>query len=73
MDPDQIAERLRNLPPQKQQEVFDFVEFLRARYGSERPLRPLRGLWKDLDVDVSPEDIDDARREMWGCLPRDDI
>lgn len=31
----------------------------------------LRGLWKGLDI--TAEDIDEARQEMWGGFPREDI
>jgi hypothetical protein len=34
-------------------------------------LSPLRGLWKG--VDISEEEIAEARREMWGNFPREDI
>ncbi len=33
--------------------------------------RLLRGLWKGLDL--SEEDIDQARREIWSEFPREDI
>jgi hypothetical protein len=39
---------------------------------SEKPLRSLYGLWKDFGVSMSPEDIDAARREMWGDFARQD-
>jgi hypothetical protein len=32
---------------------------------------PLRGLWKDLGISVSEEDIAEARREMWGGFLRE--
>lgn len=35
--------------------------------------RPLRGLLADLGPAPSAEDIDEARREMWGNFPRDDF
>jgi hypothetical protein len=31
------------------------------------------GLWADLGMDISEEDIDEARREMWGNFPRGDV
>ena len=37
----------------------------------KKPRRSLYGIWKD--VSVSAEDIDEARREMWGNFPREDI
>jgi hypothetical protein len=39
--------------------------------GQKKPKRSLYGLWSD--VNVSAEDIDDARREMWGNFPHEDI
>ncbi len=36
-----------------------------------KPLRSLRGLWKGLDI--TDADIEEARREMWGNFPREDI
>jgi hypothetical protein len=35
------------------------------------PRKSLRGLWKGLDI--TAEEIDKARREMWGRFPREDI
>lgn len=40
--------------------------------NGERPLQSLYGLWKDSGTAISPEEIDDLRREMWGHFPRDD-
>ena len=43
----------------------------RAEKG-ERPLRSLYGLWKDFGVSISAEEINAARRELWGNLPQQD-
>lgn len=37
------------------------------------PRRSLRGLLSDLGPAPSAEDIDEARREMWGNFPREDF
>jgi hypothetical protein len=37
----------------------------------KKPRRSLRGLWRG--VDIAPEDIDTARRELWHDFPRDDV
>ena len=34
--------------------------------NEEQPLRSLYGLWKDSGTAIGAEEIDDARREMWG-------
>ena len=66
-----IAERARELPVEKQREVLDFVEFLRVHEAPRRPLRDVAGLFKGFDV--SAEDIGEARRDMWGAFPREDV
>jgi len=37
------------------------------------PRRSLHGILADLGPAPSAEDIDEARREMWGNFPRDDF
>jgi hypothetical protein len=68
-----ILEKIRLLPPEKQHEVLDFTELLRARTATKEPREPLRGLWKDLGVSVTEQDISEARREMWGNSPRENV
>jgi len=66
-----VVDKLRELPPEKQKEVLEFVESLKRRNGPRAPRRSLLGLWADLNVHVTEEDIAQARREMWGNFPRD--
>ncbi|MGA9773502.1 MAG: DUF2281 domain-containing protein [Blastocatellia bacterium] len=68
-----VLEKLRALPPEKQQEVLDFIEFLEHKSLSKQPRRSLMGLCSDLGIHISEEDIDEARKEMWGNFPREDI
>jgi mRNA-degrading endonuclease RelE of RelBE toxin-antitoxin system len=67
----QVLEKLRDLPPDKQKEVLDLVDFLKERKETTGPRRSLLGLWKDLNIHITEEDIAEARREMWGNFPRD--
>lgn len=67
----QVLEKLRELPPEKQKEVLDFVDFLKEKNGARTPRRSLLGLWSDLNTHITEEDIAEARREMWGNFPRD--
>ncbi len=66
-----VVEKLRALPPQHQQEVLEFVESLEQRGAVKQPRRNVKGLWADLNVTITEEDIAQARREMWGSFPRD--
>jgi hypothetical protein len=68
----QVLEKLRDLLPEKQKEVWDFVDFLNEKNGgAKKPRRRLRGLWADLNIHITEEDIAQVRREMWGSFPRD--
>lgn len=67
-----VIEKLRTLPPDRKQQVLDFVEFLEQRSAVKRPHRSLKGLCADLGVSITEEDIAEARREMWGNFPRED-
>ena len=66
-----IVNKLRELPPDKQQEVLDFAAFLSSRVEPKTPRKSAYGLWKDLDIHISAEDIAEARKEMWGNFPRE--
>jgi EAL domain-containing protein (putative c-di-GMP-specific phosphodiesterase class I) len=68
-----VLEKLRELPPERQQEVLDFVESLQQKSEPKRPHHSLMGLWTDLGVKITREDIDEARREMWGAFSREDF
>jgi hypothetical protein len=66
-----ILVRLHQLPYEQKKQVFDFVEFLVEKYGVKGPRKSLLGLWADLGVTITEEDIAEARREMWGGAAKD--
>ena len=66
-----IAEKTKELPTDKQQQILDFVEFVRARTPHEKGLKDPAGLLADLGVDINEEALSEARREMWGAFPRE--
>lgn len=70
---EQIAEAAKGLPQEKQQELLEFAEFLSQRYQQRRPLRSVRGACRDLGPAPSAEEIDEARADLWGRFPREDI
>jgi hypothetical protein len=61
---------LQELPLEKQQEVLNFVEFLKTQI-SPKNRRSLRGLWSDLQADLTEADITEAKQEMWANFPKD--
>jgi hypothetical protein len=72
---DMVLDLLRQLPPRERLRVLAqaLPEVEQELSEEARPLKSLRGLWKDLDFDITAEDIDQARREAWANFPREDI
>ena len=67
---EQVLEKLRELAPETQKQVLDFVSRLKESNRSA-PRRSLLGLWSGLNIEITEEDIAEARREMWGKFPRE--
>jgi hypothetical protein len=72
---DTVLEELRQLPPRERLRVIAqaLPEVERELQEPTPHLPSLRGLWKDLDFDISAEEIDEVRREAWADFPRGDI
>ena len=68
-----IVENLRVLPLEKQQEVLDFVEFLKTKSRLKVTRRSVKGLCADLGIHITEEDIAQARQEMWESFPKEDF
>ena len=68
-----IMEKVKTLPDDKQQEVLDFIESIQQKEGVKRPRRSLKGLWADLGVEISEQDITEVRRKMQEKFPREGI
>lgn len=66
-----FLEKLRQLPPDKQREAIDFVECLHKKSSTTGAKRSLKGLWNDLGVDITEEDLAQSRKEMWGNFAAD--
>ena len=67
----QLLGKIRGLTPEKQREVLEFAQSLSENETATKPLRSLEGLWTDLNIQITEDDIAEARREMWGNFPRD--
>ncbi len=69
-----LIDLIRVLPGERQEEVLAYAEGLRDKSDEPKVPRPSgRGLWADLKIDLTAEDIDEVRREMWKNFPRDDF
>ena len=66
-----ILEAVRRLPPEKQQEVLDHAQQLGRSTTAIRPRWNGKGLWADLNITLTAEEIDQNQREMWQNFVRD--
>ena len=66
-----LLEKIKVLPMNRQQEVLDFAEFLEEKEAKPQPRRSLYGLLADSEINLTEEDIAEARKEMWGNFPRE--
>jgi hypothetical protein len=70
---DELLTAVRGLPLERQREVLDFAEFLARKTRGAGARESVRGLCADLQVRLSREEIDEARRELWASFPREDV
>ena len=70
MTPQRIYQELKDLPNESLVEVWQFIEFIRFK-NKETPFGQvvkLGGLLADYQVDITEDDVSQARQEMWGNL-----
>ncbi len=79
MEPQNINNDIATLPPEAQQQVVDFIEFLKIRYKKIRPDKktirykiakdPFIGIWKDReDMKDSNQWVRNTRQSEWGII-----
>ena len=66
-----LLEKFKVLPVNHQQELLDFAEFLEKKVADKKPRVSLKGIWADLNVNITEEDIREARNEMWRGYTKD--
>ncbi len=73
--PNSVLDMLRKLPPKDRLWVISLAlpELEKNLEANPKPLKSLRGLWKDLRPSISAGEIDAARKEMWQDFPRENI
>jgi hypothetical protein len=76
MNYERVISLVRELPAPDQERLIEEIRASLRRERSEshkQPLPSLYGTFADLGSAPSSEDIDEARREMWGNFPREDV
>lgn len=68
-----ILDAVRALPAEQQQEILNHAAKLRDQAVRKSRFKSVRGLWADLGVSLSAEEIERNQRDMWRNFPREDI
>ena len=66
-----LLEKFKVLSANSQQELIDFAEFLKQKEAVKQPRRSLYGALAHLNINITEEDIAEARCEMWSNFPRE--
>jgi hypothetical protein len=67
----QVIAKLQGLSPEDLQKVLQFVETLSPSMSAAPERKSLRGLFAHRGIDITAEDIAEARKEAWANFPRD--
>jgi hypothetical protein len=62
---------IKTLPPEKQQALLEFAEFLQAKITPKSPSKSIKGLWANADINLTEEELSTTRKEMWANFPKD--
>jgi hypothetical protein len=68
-----LLEAVRELSPEKQQELLEHAGRLRSGTAQKKPFKSVKGLWAGMEISISSEEFDELRREMWKDFPREDL
>ena len=68
-----VIEKMHSLTPDQQREVLELVDALAKTHTTKAPRQTLLGLCADLGIEITEDDIAEARKEMWGNFPREDF
>ena len=69
---EQLFQKLETLLPEEQEAVIQFVDFLQFKRNLQKPQEidiyprnSLKGLWANLPINITEEEITEARHQMW--------
>ncbi len=60
-----LLEKFKVLPPNLKQKAIDFVDSLQNEVVQKQKKKSLKGVLSHLNINVTGEDIRQARNEMW--------
>ena len=68
-----ILDAVRGVPAEQQQEILSHAARLRDESVKRRPFKSVKGLWADLGISLSSDEIEQNRNDMGKNFPRDDV
>ena len=66
-----LLKTFKILPTNRKQELLDYAKILEQKEAVKKPRVSLKGIWADFDVNITAEDIREARNEMWRGYTKD--
>lgn len=66
-----LLKTFKGLPSDRRQELLDFAEFLENKEKIKKPRVSLKGALAHLNINITDEDIREARNEMWRGYTKD--
>jgi hypothetical protein len=66
-----LLEKIKVLPPDLRKKAIEFVDSLQDEARKKSPRVSLKGIWVGMNVNVTEEDIREARNEMWRGYTKD--
>jgi hypothetical protein len=60
----QVYQALSELPPSGFDELVQFLNYLKYKYKAGQKIVALKGLWADVPLDVTDQDIRHLRRQV---------
>ena len=68
---DLLVEKIQALSLMEQKQVLEFVENLQHKTEKQPVKKSLVGRLAHLGINISKEEIDQARKEVWSNFPRE--
>ncbi len=66
-----LLETFKGLSANRQQELLDYAKTLEQKEDVKKSRVSLKGIWADLNVNITDEDIRETRNEMWRGYTKD--
>lgn len=66
-----LLKTFKILPTNRKQELLDFAKSLEQKEAVKKSRVSLKGIWADLNVNITDEDIREVRNEMWRGYTKD--